>query len=287
MSSVDFVAVDVETANSDCSSICQIGIVQYQEGIITGEWETYINPQDLFNPVNTYIHGIDGTKVKNAPILPDISDTIYHYMNNTIAVCHTHFDRTALNQAFEKYSLEPPNSNWLDSARVARRTWKQFACSGYGLANICNEIGYAFKHHDALQDAKAAAHIIIKAIEESGVDLHSWFKEVEKRIKHKSNKQIIPVASNPDGYLYGTNIVFTGALKMPRSLASKLAAEAGCSIQKSVNRNTNIVVIGIQDMTRLAGKDKSNKQIRATKLIAEGYDIQIINEKDFIELIDG
>lgn len=286
MPSVDFVAIDVETANSDCSSICQIGIVQYKNGKLVEEWVTYLDPEDLFSPINTHIHGITDARIKNAPLLPDIANQVYYYLNDSIAVCHTHFDRTALNQAFEKYSLKPPNSNWLDSARVARRTWEQFAWSGYGLANICNKLGYEFKHHDALQDAKAAAHIIIKAIEESGIDLHSWFTEVERRIKHKNNKQRKPVESNPDGFLYGTNIVFTGALKMPRSLASEIAANAGCKIQSNVTRSTNIVVVGIQDLNRLAGKEKSRKQIRATELIEEGRDIQIINEKDFLELID-
>lgn len=201
MPSVDFVAIDVETANSDCSSICQVGIVQYQDGKLTEEWTTYIDPEDLFSPINTHIHGINECKVKNAPLLPEVADRVYNYLNDSIVVCHTHFDRTALYQAFEKYSLRPPNSNWLDSARVARRTWEQFAWSGYGLANICKKLGYEFEHHDALQDAKAAGHVIIKAIEESGIDLHRWLHEVERRIKYNNSKKKTPVESNPDGFL--------------------------------------------------------------------------------------
>ena len=52
----------------------------------------------------------------------------------------------------------------LDSARVARRTWENLAWKGYGLYNVCQYLGYEFAHHDALEDAKAAGHILINAI---------------------------------------------------------------------------------------------------------------------------
>lgn len=46
---MDFVAIDVETANPDMSSICQIGVAVYQNGQIIEEWKTYIDPEDYFN----------------------------------------------------------------------------------------------------------------------------------------------------------------------------------------------------------------------------------------------
>ena len=47
------------------------------------------------------------------------------------------------------------------SARVARRTWAEFARGGYGLKNVCEFLGYDFAHHDALEDAKAAAQVLL------------------------------------------------------------------------------------------------------------------------------
>lgn len=76
MAPIDFVAIDVETANSDCASICQIGIVQYKNGQIIEEWKTYIDPEDHFSPINSYIHGIDNSTVSNAPKLPDVDDSL-------------------------------------------------------------------------------------------------------------------------------------------------------------------------------------------------------------------
>ena len=42
----DFVVIDVETACSRVSSICQIGIVGFRDGRIQFEYETLVDPRD-------------------------------------------------------------------------------------------------------------------------------------------------------------------------------------------------------------------------------------------------
>jgi DNA polymerase-3 subunit epsilon len=46
-----FIAIDVETANADISSICQIGIVEFQDGKIINQWETLVNPSARFDAI--------------------------------------------------------------------------------------------------------------------------------------------------------------------------------------------------------------------------------------------
>ena len=53
-----FVAIDVETANADISSICQIGLVRVQDGIVRNGWTTLVDPECDFHPGNIAIHGI-------------------------------------------------------------------------------------------------------------------------------------------------------------------------------------------------------------------------------------
>ena len=45
-----FNSIDVETANADRASICQIGIVHVRDGEIEDQWQTLINPEDWFDP---------------------------------------------------------------------------------------------------------------------------------------------------------------------------------------------------------------------------------------------
>jgi len=281
---MNFVALDVETANADMSSICQIGIACYSEGSLSEEWKSYIDPEDYFDTINISIHGIDESTVKGSPKLSDIASQIYKYLDNQVSVCHTHFDRVAIRQAFDKYEIRYPNCTWLDSARVARRAWEDFAWKGYGLYNVCKYLGYDFAHHDALEDAKAAGHILIAAVNQSRLDIDGWLKRVEQPIDPA--RQVVQREGNPEGHLYGEVLVFTGALDIPRREAADMGSKIGCQVASGVTKKTTLLVVGDQDIKRLSGHEKSSKHRKAENLISKGQSIRIIRETDFKELVD-
>lgn len=175
---------------------------------------------------------------------------------------------------------------WLDSARVARRAWPDCAWSGYGLANVCERIGYKFRHHDALEDAKASGRVLLAAIDATGLDIGAWLKRVKQPIdpSKSSSGWAISREGNPEGELYGEVMVFTGALQIPRREAADLAAGIGCAVDARVTKRTSILVVGDQDISKLAGKEKSSKHLKAEQLISQGQTIRIIKESDFREL---
>ena len=195
---MNFVALDVETANADMASICQIGIAKFKDGQLVDEWSSRIDPEDYFDDINIDIHGIDEEAVVGAPTFPEVVGELSNYLSGSVCVSHTHFDRVSLGRAFEKYNLEAIETVWLDSARVARRTWEDCARRGYGLANICEKIGYNFKHHDALEDAKASGQVLLAAIEKTGLDVNSWLTRVSQPIDPSTG---VPINKdgNPEG----------------------------------------------------------------------------------------
>ena len=274
-----FVAIDVETANPSFSSICQIGIAGFDGEKLCGEWKTYVNPEDYFHPVNISIHGIDEVTVEGSPTLPEIAETVRQHLNDNITVCHTHFDRAAIRQAFSSYELQMPKCNWLDSACVARRAWKEFSQKGYGLHSLCDFLGYDFVHHDALEDAKAAGFILNSAIKESGLNIEDWLERVKKPINPLSVN--IGRDGNSEGPLFGEIVVFTGALEIPRREAADLAAKVGCQVDSRVTKHTTMLVVGEQDIKKLCGHEKSSKHRKAEELIQKGPPIRIIGEEDF------
>lgn len=90
------------------------------------------------------------------------------------------------------------------------------------------------------------------------------------------------------GHLFGEEVVFTGTLSIPRKEIAKRAAQAGCQINTTVKKSTTIVVIGIQDISKLSeNTDKSAKPVKAEQLISEGYEIKILTEDDFLSLLAG
>ena len=280
---MNFVAIDVETANPDMGSICQIGIAVFSGGCLVDEWSALVDPEAYFDNVNVSIHGIAPHMVKGQPSLPKVADKLRGLMANTVTVCHTHFDRLAIARAFAKYKLEPITTTWLDSARVVRRTWQDLAWSGYGLSNVCKKIGYEFKHHDALEDAKAAGYVLLAACQESQSNLEDWTRRVDLPIKSKRAPSVPAIhrAANPEGDLFGEVIVFTGALELPRPEAADLAACLGCEVGLTVTKKTTILVIGDQDVSKLAGFEKSTKHRKAEQMVADGKTIRIIFEADF------
>ena len=284
---MQFVAIDVETANADMGSICQIGLARFVDGHLVEEWSTLVDPEDYFDDVNISIHGIEARMVKGQPKLPQIADRLRSTLEGTVSVCHTHFDRVAIGRAYSKYNLSPVSTTWLDSARVVRRTWKELAWKGYGLANVCSKIGYQFQHHDALEDAKAAGFVLLAALRESQQDIEHWHRRVNQPIdpENSSSGNAVQRNGNPEGDLHGEVLVFTGALELPRSEAADLAASIGCQVASGVTKKTTILVVGDQDITKLAGHEKSSKHRKAEQLVAEGHQIRIVRESDFKTLV--
>lgn len=281
-----FSVIDVETANADCGSICQIGIAEFADGRLAGEWSTLVDPETEFSEVNISIHGITPSTVQGQPRFPDVAPLLRTKLEKRLTVCHTHFDRIALAQAFENHELEPISTTWLDSARVARRTWPEVSRRGYGLASLCKRIGYqSEKQHDALEDAKAAGFVLLAALRDSQLDLESWKIRASRPITPSSTGSSICRDGNPDGDLYGEVIVFTGTLDLPRREAAYLASAAGCRVEQAVTKETTILVVGDQDISVLGGFDKSSKHRKAERLAAEGGRIRILCERDFRLLI--
>lgn len=284
---MEFVSIDVETANADIGSICQIGIAKFRNGQLFDEWSTLVDPETYFDDVNVSVHRIEPAMVIGQPTLPDVAERVRSMLTGTISVCHTQFDRIAIARAYSKYNLTPIATNWLDSARVVRRTWKDLAWSGYGLAKVCRKLGYDFQHHDALEDAKAAGFVLTAALQESQENLDHWLVRATQPIDPEgySSGAAIRRDGNPEGDLFGEVLVFTGVLEMPRSEAANLAASVGCQVIPNVTKRTTILVVGDQDVARLAGHEKSLKHRKAEELVSTGSSIRIIRESDFHDLV--
>ena len=77
-----FIAIDVETANPDMSSICSIGAATFEDGKLAGEWSSLINPHDWFHPINVAIHGIGEEDVEDARTFPEALGELYELLDD-------------------------------------------------------------------------------------------------------------------------------------------------------------------------------------------------------------
>lgn len=273
---MDFVAVDVETANPDVHSICQIGIVGFRHGKLVDSWQSLVDPQARFDRGNIAIHGIEPEAVKDAPTLAEVYDEIRTRFEDMIVASHTPFDRRAINGAAERYGLDMPSCRWLDTTKVVRRAWPEFAKKGYGLANLARRFEIVFNHHDALEDARAAGEVLLRAVKETGIPVEEWLV----RTTTTSRKSTLTL--NRSGPLYGQIAVFTGVLHTPRREIARQAADAGCDVATALGETVTLLVVGGRNAPAAI---KSTKHRRAEQMVRRGHPLRIVGEAEFLRLL--
>jgi DNA polymerase-3 subunit epsilon len=282
----DFVAFDVETANPDFASICQIGIARFADGRFIDKWESLVNPEVYFEfRYHVERHRIDESKVVDAPTFPQVSAPLLQRLTDAVVIHYTHFDRTAIKQVFAKHKLDLPPIKWLDCACVVRRTWPDRSKGGYGLESIAARFGIKYQPHNAAEDARAAGEVFLRAMQESGLSVDDWVVRAGKPITPRSRSgtpsKKTNLAGNPDGPLYGEAAVVTGDFNGGQRELEELAADVGCDVRDWVTKATTILIVGDQDLRKLAGHEASRKQRDAQRLLEQGQDIRVMKEADF------
>ncbi|WP_363346324.1 exonuclease domain-containing protein [Methylocystis echinoides] len=185
----EFIVIDIETANSDISSICAVGLVHFKGGQLFNSLSFLVDPETHFSRKNISIHGIRPEDVVGKPKMREIFPLLLTVLDGHVIAHHTHFDRSALKKISQMYGFPELPVTWVDTAAVVRGTWDRYARSGYGLGNLAEDLGIEFQHHDPREDARAAGLILVKALTESGLSLNEWISRTGSPIRQKSNKQ--------------------------------------------------------------------------------------------------
>jgi DNA polymerase-3 subunit epsilon len=263
----DFVVIDVETACSRVSSICQVGIVGFRNGQEIFEFETLVDPRDVFHDFNTRIHGIAAHHVVGAPCFAEIHGAIDTRLAGRTTVAHSYFDKGALAAACREHGRSMIETTWLDSVRVAKRAWPDLV--NHKLGGLARYLGIPHKHHDALSDARAAGWVIVKAIDHTGMSLADWLAPPRKAAP-------APRAA-AEGPLYGERVVIVGEPRDGR-LAHALAA-LGARIMTSVGTTTSLVIITDDAPARRQGH-ADPQVIKAKEQLQSRGAIRIVLEQD-------
>ena len=149
-----FTAIDFETAQGYRWSICQVGLVRIEYGIITDEINLLVKP-----PENYYwdrfidIHGITPADTAYSPTFDKIWNKIEPFIKNQNVVAHNGlaFDFPVLNKTLEYYGMQAPDYEKYCTYRIYRDN----------LASLCRNYKIPLNHHDALSDAKACAELFL------------------------------------------------------------------------------------------------------------------------------
>ncbi|WP_379132841.1 3'-5' exonuclease [Paenibacillus sp. sgz500958] len=161
---MDFIAIDFETANSSRSSACALGLIQVQAGIITGEHHWLIDPQQHFDGRNIAIHGISPSMVRGKPTFTELWPTVQPLLQDQMVVAHNaSFDMSVLRYCLDGAGLPYPPFQYMCTYQLGKKMLDHLP--SHKLNVISEHYGIALKHHDALDDARACASILIRLMQ--------------------------------------------------------------------------------------------------------------------------
>ncbi|ARK30125.1 3'-5' exonuclease [Halalkalibacter krulwichiae] len=169
---MDFVAIDFETANTNRSSACSIGLVVVRNGKVAEEYYQLIKPNEMyFDPICVRIHGITSEDVKDAPTFHDVWKDISHLLEGKLVIAHNaSFDMSVLRHSLDEYQLDYPSFSYNCTVNVSKKTW--LGLHSYSLNVVADHLQIEFKHHHALEDAQVAAQVYLQACKHNNVSKH-------------------------------------------------------------------------------------------------------------------
>ena len=307
--SLNFVAIDVETANSQRGSICSFGLAVVEDGEVvrTESWLSRPPEQlDWFDKFNIGLHGISPAMVKNAPTFCERLDQVLEVVGDLAVVAHNAaFDISAVRQGCDADQLDWPELTYGYTPVLSRRILNLLS---YRLPIVCTELGIPLlDHHEAGAAATAAALIALElarlqqadSLEElaSGVHVrlgklsgHDWAGCVRSLagsgVHGYGDVPGASLAADPGHPLYGQTMVFTGAMAMRREDAWAAVASLGATPEKNVTKRTTMLVIGDGFTGNCVEEFHTGKAVKAVHWQAKGHTIEVLTEGDFSGMLE-
>ncbi len=307
---MDCIAIDFETANEERSSPCSVGVVVVKNGQVANTFYRLIQPKDnYFDPFNISIHGITPEDVENQPEFPIIWEELRPFLQSGLVIAHNaSFDMSVLRHTLELYGLPFPAVNYTCSRIIAKKAWPDLL--SFALSVVAAHLGIELDHHNALSDANASALVALRACQLLEADslehlskktgiVHGCIMEdgtyfpasgCSSSGGHRIDvKGIVPRTDHFDeGHPFFDRVfAFTGTLCMSRRDAMQCVVDLGGQVGNGVTKDTNFIVVGEQDFRKFAdGQTKSSKLRKAEDLKQKGQDIELLSERDFLEMIE-
>ena len=169
-----YVCFDVETPNARNDRMSAIGITVVENGAVTEQFFSYVNPEEPFDAFNTALTGICAETVAAAPAFPQLWPRIRELMSGGILAAHNApFDLGVLKKCLQDYGIRwKAQVPYVCTVQIGRRALPDI---GHRLNEMCSHYGIALDHHKADSDSRACAEILIRYLQ-SGVNVQALRK---------------------------------------------------------------------------------------------------------------
>lgn len=168
--SLDFVAIDWETANRYRSSPIQVGLAVVRGGAVRETWGSLMRPPRLFSrfdPDCIAVHGILPTEVAGQRSFLELWPEVERRVRRLPLVAHNaSFDMGVIRDTFRVCGRPAPELDFACSLLLSRRHCR---LDHFGLDAVAAHLGVTLsRHHDALADAVACAEVTLALARRTG-----------------------------------------------------------------------------------------------------------------------
>lgn len=302
---MNFAAIDFETANQSRASVCQTGVAIVRNGAVEDVQEWLVRPPtglDNFNPRNVQVHRITPRMAANGILWGESAERLADLVGDLPVIAHNApFDRSVYLAACERLALSPWDWKWYCTLEISQG---HIPIPHHSLDQVAAHLGIDIRdRHQAGSDAHAAAEVLLKISQNSGIhQLRDLGLELpapahrNRRTRESEATSFIPahvmsrynrvsdlpkpsLSADPQHPLYGQHVVLSGKIgEHDRDHWIDQLAEVGAQPQLNITNKTTLVFIGAD-----AGKSKASN---AEKRRANGQPVLTIPGDRLIALLN-
>lgn len=300
-----FTLLHTESVNTNKDAVCHIILVPVIDGARQDPKEFIVNPKAPFDFV---MSGITKQQVEEAPFFEDVWPEIRQALIDApFVVCSAEGNSVhTLAGTIMRLDQYCPTIDFINAKAICRRTMSQIS---YSLEYLSAEYFHDYiDESDPVGIANRWTDLALMGLDNSeAADLRDFAGKEKIRIGSFSSEEVIPslciytkpyqphhgfdaesvdVNANPEHPFYGRTIVFTGKMEaMTRNEARTAVVALGGLAPDNLTKDTNILVVGKQDLRVVGEKGLSGKMKKAAQYKEKGGDIEIMDETDFIEAL--
>lgn len=173
-----YIVFDVETPNSRNNRISSIGVSVVENGVITQDYYSLVNPEAEFNYFNVALTGITPDMVADKPNFEALWETLMPMMEGGVLVAHNApFDMGVLSKCLMDYGIVWHRYvKYACTVRMGRRALPQLP--NHKLNTISDYLGLTLDHHNAASDTHACAEILLYC-QKNGVNIADFTRNYD------------------------------------------------------------------------------------------------------------
>lgn len=269
-----FVTIDFELLSSNISSVCEVGMVKFVDGIEVSTFHSYIRPTSGLKRskwAREHLTHITDEILQSSPTFIELHEPMRQYIDGAFMVCHcAPSDLHFISYLERKYGLDPIiYPGYVDTLEVVPKGCERSALDYVYHFLFCEEQS---DHHQALSDARACGRILAEQWKrQSPILVHPGLYRSKadaakpKKDTHTASPKGLDIQEgyieDPIAFFTGKKVAVSGKLNVGNCTNVRSLIEGwGANLSKELKPTTDILIIA-----DVVGKIKLKKAIEFQK----------------------